>query len=312
MRAARVAALAAWTLAPALALGHGAEEHAGTAARTSAVVEAIALGALALAAALYALGLRRLWREAGTGQGIRRVEALAYGGGLAATAVALAPPLDRASVELFSAHMAQHQLLLLVAPPLLVAGRPHVAALFALGGGGRAAAAATVRRPGFRRAWGALTAPSTAAVLHAAAIWGWHVPRLWDAALLDPRLHAVQHVTFFGTAVLFWWAMLRGRWGRAGYGVAVLYVFATAVHTSALGALLAYARTVWYPANASGAEPAAALGDQQLGGLVMWIPSGALLTLLGVGLFAAWLGELERRSGEARSASAPGSAGARR
>jgi putative membrane protein len=312
MRAAGVAAIAASTLAPALALAHGAEEHTGTGARTSAAVEAIALGVIAVAAVLYAGGLRRLWREAGRGQGIRRSEAVAYACGLAAMAIALAPPLDQASVELFSAHMAQHQLLLLVAPPLLVAGRPHVAALFALSGGSRAAAAAAVRGPGFRRVWAALTAPFTAAVLHAVAIWGWHVPRLWDAALLDPRLHAVQHVTFFGTAVLFWWAMLQGRWGRAGYGVAVLYVFATAVHTSVLGALLAYARTVWYPANAAGADAATALGDQQLGGLVMWIPSGALLTLLAVGLFAAWLGELERRNRRDRPASAPGSARARR
>jgi putative membrane protein len=293
----RGAAVTASLLTPAAALAHGDEVHGEVLARTSLAIETIALAVLAVAGVVYARGVRRLWREAGVGQGIRRSEAAAYAGGIAALAAALAPPLDRASAAYFSAHMAQHQLLLLVAPPLLVAARPHVAGLFALAPGRRGRVAAAFARPGFRRPWRALTAPLSAAVLHAVAIWGWHVPVLWEAALAHPSLHAVQHVTMFGTAILFWWAMVQGRWGRAGYGVAVLYVFATAVHTSALGVMLAYARTVWYPANAGAPGVAGALEDQQLGGLVMWVPSGALLSLFAVALFAAWLGALESRSG---------------
>ena len=103
---------------------------------------------------------------------------------------------------------------------------------------------------------------------------------------------------FVATSMLFWFGLLHGRYGRAGYGAAVFYVFTTAVHTGVLGALFLIARTPLYSSYAApavgGIEP---LGDQQLAGLVMWIPGGLLLTITGLALFAAWLGAAERRAG---------------
>jgi putative membrane protein len=126
----------------------------------------------------------------------------------------------------------------------------------------------------------------------------WHVPVLFEAAMRDERLHAFQHFTFFLSAALFWWALVHGRYGRAGYGLAVLFVFATAVHTSILGALISVAPRLIYAiyeqrARLAGWQP---LEDQELAGLIMWIPSGLLFLATALALFAAWLGEAERRA----------------
>jgi len=101
--------------------------------------------------------------------------------------------------------------------------------------------------------------------------------------------------------VLFWWGLVYGRYGRAAYGAAVLYVFATLVHTGLLGAMFALSERSFYPLYVERAEAAGvdAVADQQLAGLYMWVPSGIVLTLFGLALFAAWLGEAERRAGTA-------------
>jgi putative membrane protein len=122
----------------------------------------------------------------------------------------------------------------------------------------------------------------------------WHVPALFEAALHDETVHVVQHLGFFLTAALFWWALIHGRYGRAGYGIGVAYVFATAMHTQILGALLTFGNRIWYPTHAA-RTGAAALDDQQLAGIVMWIPFGVIFVLIALALFAAWLGEAERR-----------------
>jgi putative membrane protein len=134
-------------------------------------------------------------------------------------------------------------------------------------------------------------------VLHGLALWGWHLPALYQAALGSVVIHATEHICFLATACLFWWALIHGRYGRLGYGIAVVFVFVTAVHSEVLGALLTFAPRVWYPlyaarSSAAGLDP---LEDQQLAGLIMWIPFGVIFLIVGLALFAAWLGEAERR-----------------
>jgi cytochrome c2 len=121
---------------------------------------------------------------------------------------------------------------------------------------------------------------------------------LYQAALRSAAIHAIEHICFLATACLFWWALIHGRYGRAGYGMAVVFVFATAIHTEVLGALLTFAPRVWYPLYAmrSSAMGLDGLEDQQLAGLIMWIPFGVLFLIWGLGLFAAWLGHAERRA----------------
>jgi cytochrome c oxidase assembly factor CtaG len=258
---------------------------------------------LALAAGLYAGGLFRLWRRAGVGGGIRRWQAACFAAGWLALIAALLSPVDALGGILFSAHMAQHELLILVAAPLMVLGRPLAPMLWALPGAARETAGRWSRAPAFAAGWRRLTAPLAVFLLHGLALWIWHLPSLYQATLGNDFIHTLQHLSFFLSSALFWWALIHGRFGRLGYGAAVLYVFLTSLHSGVLGALLTFAPRLWYPIYAArtsrwGLSP---LEDQQLAGLIMWIPAGALFIVLGLGLFAAWLGEAERRVAHTRS-----------
>jgi putative membrane protein len=262
---------------------------------------------LAAFASMYALGLRRLWRTAGVGSGISRGQAAAFASGWLALVVALVSPLDALSDVLFAAHMAQHELLIVVAAPLIVLGAPAIAIMWLLPSARRKTVFETIRRRPVLAAWWTITAPATAWLLHAVALWVWHLPELYDAALEDGYVHAAQHISFFGTAALFWWGIAHGRYGRLAYGAAVLYVFATALHSGVLGALLTFSQTPWYSTYASAdARPwgFTPLEDQQLAGLLMWVPAGAIFVVVGLFFFAAWLRESDRRVRLTRVASA--------
>jgi putative membrane protein len=144
---------------------------------------------------------------------------------------------------------------------------------------------------GWRTCWAALTAPLVTWSLHAIALWGWHLPRLFEAALRDNGVHTLQHLSFLGTALLFWWSALKPA-ARGAQGKAMLYLFTTMVHTGALGALLTLSSVPWYPAYQASAS---ALGldlleDQQLGGLVMWVPAGMAYVAAGLALAMRWAG----------------------
>ena len=202
-------------------------------------------------------------------------------------------PHSRSEI-LFSAHMAQHEILILVSAPLMVLGRPMLVVLWALPPSQRSWVGRRMRHQVLLAMWSAITGPLVVLLLHAVVLWVWHVPALFEAALADETVHVLQHLSFFVTAVLFWWALIHGRYGRAGYGVGVAYVFATAMHTQILGALLAFGTRVWYPTHAA-RTGAGALEDQQLAGIVMWVPFGVIFVVISLALFAAWLGEIERR-----------------
>lgn len=241
---------------------------------------------IALAATLYARGHARL-----RARGARRTAApaLAFASGLAALAAALVWPLDAPAGRLFVFHMLQHELLMLVAAPLLVAYPATSVLLWGLPAPLRRTLPRLVRAA-CGRAWRFLTAPLVATALHGLALWLWHVPAFFDAAARTPALHELQHVSFLATALLFWWAVLRPR-GRAAAGAAVLCAFATTVHCGLLGALVTLAPTPWYEtyAAASRASGLTALEDQQLGGLLMWVPGCAVYAALGVAALGRWI-----------------------
>ena len=251
------------------------------------------LALLMLSAVLYLMGFWRLWaRSRGGRRGLLRQAGMYAAGWLTLTA-ALASPLDGIGSQLFSAHMLQHELLMIVAAPLLVLGRPLAVWLWALPG--RSAIAAAVRHPSIRLPWQFLTLPMVSWLLHAAALWAWHVPRLFEGALASSTMHGWQHTSFLASALLFWWAVL-GDGDRAHRGGAMLYLFTTMLHTGALGALLTWSVTPWYPAYAGsvGLYGYDLLEDQQLGGLIMWIPGGLAYLIAGLALAAHWL-QGERR-----------------
>jgi cytochrome c oxidase assembly factor CtaG len=116
---------------------------------------------------VYAAGLTRVWRRAGYGRGIRRFEAAAFGGGWLALVAALAPPLDELSETWLVAHMLQHELLMVVAAPLVALSAPMVATLWAVPAGLRRHALDAVRRRPIAQAWTIVTAPASVFLLHA-------------------------------------------------------------------------------------------------------------------------------------------------
>src|SRR3954447_21195084 len=130
---------------------------------------------LALAAWLYWRGVRRMWRDAGeTGRGVKRWEANCYAGGWIALFVALISPLHPMGRVLFSAHMTQHEILMLVAAPLLVLGRPLVAFLWALPPGTAKDVAEYTNRASWQRAWRLLSNAFAAWLIHGIVLWMWH------------------------------------------------------------------------------------------------------------------------------------------
>ena len=241
-------------------------------------------GVLLAAAGLYALGVSRLWRSAQRGRGLGTAQVASFAAGWLVLVLALMPPLDPLGAELFSAHMVQHELLMLVAAPLLVLGRPLAAWAWALPARGRARIAPVTHSPWVATPWTVMTSPATAWLLHALAIWAWHIPVLFTLALTHQGVHILQHATFLGTALLFWWTLLQPR--GTLLGVSLLSLFTTMLHTSALGAFMTFSPTLWYPVY--GAAPEAwglrALEDQQLGGLIMWVPGGLVYVAAGLAL----------------------------
>jgi putative membrane protein len=235
------------------------------------------LALLLLCAAAYALGLRRLWLHAGAGRGVAPHEAGLFAAGWLTLVAALVSPLDALGGHLFSVHMVQHELLMVLAAPLLVLGRPLATWAWALAPAQRRAAGRLFATRGWSAPWSALTDPLTAFALHAIALWAWHLPEAFDAALAHEGWHIAQHFSFLATALFFWWSVLgHDPRGRFGPGHSAASLFATMMHTGALGALLSLAPQPWYPPYvattlALGLDPAQ---DQQLGGLVMWVPAG--------------------------------------
>ena len=252
---------------------------------------------LVVGAGLYINGLRRLW-SIRVGVGIRGWESLCFALGWLAAALALVSPLHALGGSLFAAHMAQHELLIAVSAPLLVLGRPLVPFLWAIPPDWRNGVGALPRRVVIRTAWAFVTRPVVAFTLHAIALWIWHLPGPYQSTLHSELMHTLQHLSFISTALIFWWTVFGSRHSAVGYGGAVFYLFATVLQTGALGALLTFAPSLWYPAYAgsAGLWGLSPLEDQQLGGLIMWIPGSLPYLAAGLVLFARWLRESEARS----------------
>src|SRR5687768_12027688 len=143
--------------------------------------EPVTVAALALSATLYAVGLRRLWRAAGIDRGIRRAEAWSFAVGWLLLVLSLVSPLHALGGVLFSAHMTQHELLMTVAAPLFVIGKPLVPFIWALSPAWRRRTGRWSESAPVAAVWRGLTHPLVAFVVHGAAVWVWHAPSLYDA-----------------------------------------------------------------------------------------------------------------------------------
>jgi putative membrane protein len=250
--------------------------------------EPAALIGVLVVGALYVRGVLTLWQRAGRAHGVRRWQTVCFGAGLLAIVVALESPLDTLSQELFAIHMAQHLLLILVAGPLLVLGAPVAPLLWALPEASRRTVGSW-----FRPSAALLTRPPVAFGAHSLALWLWHLPILYEAAIANRGVHVVEHLSFLISAVVFWWATVHST--RA---IGVLYVFGLALQSTLLGALLAFSPTPWYTAHLVsapnwGLTPGQ---DQQLAGLIMWVPGSSVYLAAALGLLAAWLRDSSKAS----------------
>lgn len=215
--------------------------------------------------------------------------------GVAAMFLALVSPLDVLSDQyLFSAHMLQHLILILIVPPLLIIGLSEKFVRQVL------------EVPVLARIERVLATPALAWTLAIAVIWIWHWPALYNATIADEDVHIFEHLCFLVTATIFWWPIFApSARSLLEPMLAIIYLATAMVANSVLAILLTFAKPGLYPAYL---HPADSLGilpmlregwgltpavDQQLGGLLMWVPGG--LIFLGAIMFvmARWYSEPE-------------------
>lgn len=232
--------------------------------------------------ALARKGRKRVWQD------------FVCAAGWLTVAAALVSPLHWLGERLLSFHMIEHEILMAVAAPLLAIARPVGPLLWSLPRRARLAFGRAMRHPLTRRLWATLSAGRNATLLHGIAIWAWHAPLLFDAAVANIFLHRMQHLSFFLTAILFWWSVFR----RSETGSAAWHVFVTMLHTSVLGALMALAPHLLYrqQADVAAAWGLTPLEDQQLAGIIMWVPAGTIYAGAALALIALWI----RRTGQRR------------
>jgi putative membrane protein len=250
---------------------------------------------LLLSGAVYGMGAWRL--RARRPRGLRLpARVTCFFMGLAMLALALISPLDALGATLFSAHMVQHLVLILVAAPLLVFGAPAPLLSMGLPQPVRRPLNRTAHRLRVRRTLRLSSGPVVVWLLHVAGLWVWHLPSLYEEALSNELVHVGEHATFFGTALLFWGEVFgRRRPGRLGGGLRVVYVFTAALSSAALGAILTFATVALYPIHATGvgAWGLTLLRDQQLAGVIMWVPAGAVYLVIMTVLFLRWLRDMD-------------------
>lgn len=240
----------------------------------------------------YAIGARRAW------SGSAWPRTVAFVAGAAILALAVASPLAETAEHQLAAHMLQHELLVVVAAPLMALAEPGLALLWVLRAPWRVQAAAVLKPRLLGGVWSAASRPASAFAIHAVTFWIWHMPVLYDAAVQHEWLHVLEHATFFGTAALFWWSLI-SRHSAAAYGSATFFMFLAALQSSALGALLVVSGHVWYSPYLT-SSAAAAVEDQQRAGLLMWVPFGLPFIAGGLAFLAACLRAMDRRTSALR------------
>ncbi|HVL28847.1 MAG TPA: cytochrome c oxidase assembly protein [Acidimicrobiales bacterium] len=251
------------------------------------------LAALALLGLAYAAGEARR-RPAAAGRGRRRGrgrEPMAFGAGIAVLVAALTGPLHGLADELFSAHMAQHVLLTAVAPPLLLLGRPGRRLLPLLPAGWRSRLGRTRLRARRALATGGTGTGMGLAVASATLVlWAWHLPFLYEAAVRDPAVHALEHALLLGTASWFWAEVIRLDRGGA-HQLALFGLFVVGASGAALGVLLAFSGRVAYTVHAAGAARfgLTPLEDQQVAAVGMWMGGGLVYVAAAVVVASHWL-----------------------
>jgi cytochrome c oxidase assembly factor CtaG len=230
---------------------------------------------------LYLYGIGPLRRKYQLATEVKRGQVVAFLLGVFIIFLALVSPLDELGDSyLFSAHMVQHLFITLVGPPLLLIGTPAWLLQPLL----RKRAVFLIAR--------VLTFPALAFLLYNADFWLWHAPPLYNATLENQGIHILEHVTFIVFGILNWWPIFSPseELPRLSLGGQILYIFLTGMPTVALGAGLTFFPPLYAPYLAApriwGLSAAV---DQQLGGLIMWIPGNIFYIVIVSILFIQWM-----------------------
>ncbi len=244
-----------------------------------------------VAAALYLRGWKTLSRRMPERFGPQRP--IVFMSGLASTMIALMSPLDALSPLLLQAHMTQHMLLMLVAPPLLWMGAPIAPLLFGLPRPVRRVVTRALAVPRIRQLGHVFADPVVSWAAFVVAFWAWHVPALYDLALRSDVWHDVEHACFFATAILFWRPVILPWPARSSWpGWAMIpYLVLADLQNSALAAILTFSDRVIYPAYdvVPRLWGLSALQDQQIAGVIMWVPGSLAFLLPAIWLLATAL-----------------------
>lgn len=236
---------------------------------------------VALAAGLYARGW---WRLRGRGRGgriLQRWRAWCFAGGLLAVLLALVSPIATFDSVFFFMHMTEHVLLIMIAAPLIWLGAPMVPTLWAFNRESRHRLGELFHEDHpVHKVFHFLTRAGVALAIYILVLFVWHFPPLYDAAQGSTWVHELEHFMFFGSALLFWWPVIHPSGGkrRLGYGAAILYIFPAKIGGLVLGAGLTLTSQPFYETfrHSPSIWGLDALGDQQLGGLIMWVAGGLL------------------------------------
>ncbi len=246
-----------------------------------------------LAGLFVAVWAYRRGRRGGRGRDRDRWRSRSFAAALMVIGLALVSPLDALASALASAHMVQHVLLVLVAAPLLAFSAPSSTLLRGTPLDVRRASVRWRRRLGLSsRRLAAFRRPAVVWALYVGTLWFWHAAGPYGAALDNELLHVIEHVSFLVTGVLFWRVVIGTRAaGRVSAGFRLLVVFTAGLQGVFLSALLTFAQTSWYAGYATTTTPwgLSPLADQQLAGVLMWIPGNAIYLATALGLLVTWI-----------------------
>jgi putative membrane protein len=233
------------------------------------------------------------WRPEGEAA-VERGQVVAFVGGTLLLFLSLNGPLHELSDNfLFSAHMVQHLIMTLIVPPLWLLGLP------------RWALRPLLRRRTVRACARSLTAPLVAFALYNVIFIGWHFPALYNWALVRHDAHIFQHLMFLGAGVLMWWPVVSPvpELERLPTPARMLYLFALGIPMSIVSALITLAGQALYPWYEAAPRVFAltALDDQQLGGLIMWVPGMLVFWIAITIIFFRWSRREEREEWRERA-----------
>lgn len=255
---------------------------------------------LAVVVCVYLFGMWRLQRRTKYTVPSRNKKVF-FAVGISSLVLALMSPIHVYAEELFFFHMIQHLLIMMVAAPFILLSEPLAVYLWALPDSPRHTVGKALSRTGVLR-WllrGATT-PLVAWLVYVVVIWAWHAPVPYSEASANEGIHSLEHLTMFLGGLLFWWPVIGPAPVRSQlpYPMRFLYLFLALFQNIVLAAILTFADAPLYEYY-EGAPQHWGIGpdvDQQMGGIIMWIPGAMMYFVAAAILFFRWLSQEEREA----------------